>query len=68
MLVIDNFPSIALVLEQAAEVERDAILRIISGAYSAEKVASALRRNGFDASASTIRTFRRELAREGASQ
>ena len=66
--MIDNFPSIALVLEQSAEVERDAILRIISGVYSAEKVASALRANGFLASASTIRTFRRELAREGASQ
>lgn len=66
--MIDNFPSLALVVKESLDTEHDEILRIISGTNSAERVASALRANGFLASASTIRTFRRELAREGASQ
>ena len=66
--MIANFPILAGVVKEASDTEHDAILRIISGTSSAEKVASALRANGFIVSASTIRTFRRELAREGASQ
>ena len=66
--MIDNFPSLDRAVKEALSDERDEVLRIISGTNSAERVASALRANGFLASASTIRTFRRELAREGASQ
>ena len=67
--MIDNFPVLAEIVQASPEDERDGLLLyLVSGRYSAEAVASVLRANGYKASASTIRTFRRELAREGVSQ
>ncbi|MGW8630633.1 hypothetical protein [Streptomyces sp. NPDC055793] len=58
-------PKLEGVYEAMTEDEREAFLPVLLGPSPADWLADLLRINGHDVSASTIRTYRRALRREG---
>ncbi len=65
MNVMDRFPTLIAAVGSFPEHEQDEVIWVLSNPKrSAEALASKLRAAGRKVSASTIRTYRRELARE----
>lgn len=61
-----NSPKLQAVVESVLDEDREEVLKRLAGPYPpAETLATVLTRAGHPVSATTIRTYRRELARAG---